>query len=193
MGTRKGTKKGTRPPPPKIPDALRDVLLDLLLPLTRPGPFEPEVFDHWLAFYEARYAATQNPIFVWEAIAQAIANNRALPPWVLLYLARVASAFHDMSRAQIPQEEIAPAVYRALDFKATKGVNPFRLISATSHDLVIACEVWEQIREGKKPDLAFDDVARAHPARCEKDPRCQSISRTTVYRCWEDHKSQFPT
>ena len=102
-------------------------MFDLLLPLGDPLlPARPETTARWLEFFEARYADSQDPIFAWEAIRHAVVANHPLPPFALLYLGRVALSFHDMSRTQIPRVDIAPAVYRALEFRATKGVNPFR-------------------------------------------------------------------
>ena len=171
---------------PRTPASLpppSDTVLDLIAEYAGGGPAldaSSPVVDGWLAYFERKYHETHNPIFAWEAIGLAIGGERPMPLWLVAYLTRVAAQMHAMSRETIPEQELPPAIARALEFPTARGVNPFRTITDTAHDLLIAFEVLEEIRGGKKPDFAVIDVARDH-----------AVSRSTVERCWKRYRSRF--
>ena len=95
-------------------------------------------------------------------------------------------------RTDIPTKELPPAVARALEFDGGRGVNAFRAITGTSHDFLIASQVYQHyVIQRKKLDFAIDDVAREHPVTCTLNPKCETISRTTVGRYWDRYRSRL--
>jgi len=152
---------------------------------------ERAITTEWVNYFARRYAKTQNAVFAWDAIAVILGQYRCLP-WWLAYLKRAARNIQTLSRTNIPSGELAPFVYQALEFVPGRGgLNPFREILDTAHDMMIAFDVLTEIRGGKKLDFALTDVARDHPARCARTPKCQSLSRAAVSVIWNAHKSQF--
>jgi hypothetical protein len=180
MGTISGTGRRKRKRPARTPKLAAGVL-DLLATYAGPGPFNPDadpaVVDDWLAYFEARYVDTANPVFVWEVIAQALGHGRPLPAAAIEYLIRVATQMQRMSRLEIPDDALAPAVYRALEFVPTRGVNPFRAITDMSHDLVIAGDVWLQLDRARNSSLRSPTSRKNTPPgviACRSATRCRA-------------------
>jgi len=145
--------------------------------------------EGWLTFFEGQYAETKNPVFAFEALALSLRSGEPLPEWLRLFWIDVTARLALLSRSDIPTgNKIPHAVYRALGFgDLRRGVHPFRALSDLAHDAEIAGEVWQQIRDGKKAEFAFIDVAREHPTRCERMPQCSTLSASTVRRLWMTH------
>ena len=141
------------------------------------------------------YQRTQNPVFVWEAIGEAVDGGLPLPAFAAEYLARVAKGIRAMSRADVPKRnQIARSVYKTLEFRPRRdsgAVNPFRTTTDSLHGFAIAAEVFAEYRECGKLDFAFDNAARRHPDRCDGRERCRSISRSQVARHWRTWRSYF--
>jgi hypothetical protein len=135
--------------------------------------------------FDVRYQKTRNPVFVWEAIHLALERRAPLPDWVIAYLGRVSAQIRTLSRTGVPRKnEVPRAVYRALEFSNRTGQNPFTAISDAWHAASIALDVWYEMRDGTKLDFALDAAAKTHTMHCTRDPRCPTISRTTVARAW---------
>lgn len=144
--------------------------------------------DGWLTYYEAQYRETKNPVFAWEALNLVmVGGGVSMPEWLTDYFYRASTRLHDMSRTNIPQDEMPSAVYRALEFPSQRGNNPFRAITDVAHDFAIALDVWLHLRQGEKLEFAVVDVARDHPRQCGRSPKCESISGSTVARHWQKH------
>lgn len=162
---------------------------ELSAPTTTPQ--DPEIAADWLTYYAARYHETRNPVFAWVAINTAIRAQVFFPEWMTAYLARVSGAVSLMVREMIPRDDLATAFYRALEFPSVHGVNPFRALIDAAHDFSVVLDVAQRVREGSKPQFAFVDVAREHPARCAGRPKCDTISETTVARLWRKHRGHL--
>lgn len=137
------------------------------------------------------FAATDNPAFAWEAIAQCHAFALPFPDWLREYLLRTASRFCLLSRT--PPSDPAIEVFRALGFSSKRGHNPFRAVDDYLHDHAIARDVWKRLRQGEKFENAIADAASAHARTCVKLPACANISKATVARSWRAHRAQLPT
>jgi hypothetical protein len=185
MGTGKGTARG------RVAPRMRPRLASANAPEDVRDPDTPDlqrqVAAHWLTFAQARYDETRNPVFVWEAWNTAHEASLPIPAWVTAYFCRVSNELHQMSRSTIPQKAIAPAVYRAFEFNPSSKKNPFREIANTAHDVGVACEVLFKIQQDTKLDFAIVDVVKEHPIRCSMHPPCESLSRSTVARCWRTY------
>jgi hypothetical protein len=151
-----------------------------------------------LRMYEWWYSQTPNPIFVWLTLHQALTSRAELPVFVLQYLRDAAGQMSHLTAAIPKKDGLARAVYRALGFhKVARGgnVNPFRTLAVAIHNHGIFWEVAKRVRDGHKVDMALDDVAREHPAKCEyRDhsttlPPCSTMSRSTVARIWRQYKN----
>jgi hypothetical protein len=167
---------------------------------------------NWLTMAEGLYNETKETALVFEAMHVAFCFRLPFPHWVMAYLARVATKFHDMSSSNIPQGRIAPAVYRALEFdppppvrrhaetrrareQRNKKYNPFRIMRDETHDFGVVCEMLLQYQMDPNPkDLkrvtAEDAVIASHPTRCRK-PTCRGLSRRTIDRILARYDVQF--
>jgi hypothetical protein len=142
-----------------------------------------------LDVHRKRYDLTKNPVFVWEAIDAAMIGRVPLPDWVTAYLGRVSTRIGALSRSKVPRKNDPPrAVYHALEFGGRrKAANPFTAMSESWHTVNIALAVWWAMGDGTKLDFAIEAVVRTHPVECTRDPKCSTISRTTVARAWRLH------
>jgi hypothetical protein len=138
--------------------------------------------------YEARFNETKNPLWAWRALNAALGVSRSVvPPWVTAYLYRVSSQMLVMTETDVPHDDIPPAVYRALEFRAAKGHNPFSDDATFAHNVLLAQEVMRHIDGGKKSQFAFVDAAREHPTKCGHHPKCEDVSPSTVARAYKKY------
>ena len=196
MGTRKGTRKGRRGLSHRRAVVTRpqEVVLDSASAadsIWRPWHSSRGSQTDWLRFYEARYAATKNPIFVGEAIA--LSERRPLPPWV-----------HGLSRSRgvglscHVENESAPRGHPASRLSARWGSRRPKasIRSASSVTRITMCRLRSmcttKYKAGEEAGAwRLMSVARAHPARCPNHPPLLGpLAAPTVYRCWEEHKSR---
>jgi hypothetical protein len=148
-----------------------------------------------LAVRRQQYLQTQNPVYVWSAIAMlADEPRRTLPAWIRDYLARVAANIDGLSRRRIPRKDEPPrAVYRALEFGAAAVVNPFAAQADVWHRLTLAIEVNAALGPLPKLDAAIHHVVQTHRAQCVRVPPCRQVSRSTVLRAWQTYKHLVAT
>jgi hypothetical protein len=152
-------------------------------------PGELRVFvTTMLAVLQAKYDESKNPVFAWAARLESRRTGAAEPAWVSAYLDRVTQRLHSMSYGNTPQGDVPPAVYRALEFDPRSRSNPFRVIAKLGHDLALALEVSYQIKQLGKVDAAIFHVKNEHPTRCNLQPKCETISYSTVARVLEKHR-----
>lgn len=150
--------------------------------------------DSFLSFQQMRYAATKNPLCVWEALnvwlgsRAVLGSDLCLPPWLTEYLARTSNTLWHMSRTTIPERDLPSKVYSALEFVSRRGVNPFREFIDAQHALQLAIDVLWHLKDSDKVDGAIVSVMDEHPARCERRPKCESVSYSTVARAWRANK-----
>jgi hypothetical protein len=190
MGTISGT--GTKADPPQV---------------GTPEWFAPDAVEarrlkgaaQALDVLRRRFELTKNPVFAWDAVHVACSQGVPLPEWVTAYLNRVAARIGELSRAGVPHKNDPPrAVYHALEFGGRRNAaNPFTAMSESWHSVNIALAVWYAMEgvlkadgtrgDETKLDFALDAVVRTHPDHCTRDPKCSTISRTTVARAWRLH------
>ena len=180
-----------------------------------------DVAKDWLRHAHDCYEETSNPVFAWEGYLSARSGKLDVPEWVLEYFDRVACRLANMSRQEQPPPEesrrfipaddpawfikpnkgqIAPAVYRALEFpsrgKKMGMKNPFGDIVKTAHGVSIACLVyeehtrnWDAQRKIQNHDWGtiFADVAASHNQARPRCTACKKISKATVKALWYQH------
>jgi hypothetical protein len=151
----------------------------------------------WISYHKREYGNTSNPVYVWEAMAEALTHDLPLPDWTLDYLKQTAVSMARLSREQIPREGvIARAVAAALGFRRRGRSNPFRDVNQAAHELMIASDVytthtmnWSRQRQGVEGthdwDSVYRDAAILHHQHCEDCVRVPSTG--TVERYWRKH------
>jgi len=132
-----------------------------------------------LILLEMLYKSEQNPVYVWEAIANAQLFSISLPEWVLDYLAQ--ASINIMALTESPPTRIGPALTIALGFKDEDApYNPFGNAQKIANGLRLAVEVQILIRNGDKEYIAIEETAKA-----------QETSKGTVRRAYEDWQERF--
>jgi hypothetical protein len=128
-------------------------------------------------------------MYLWAAISAAADGDFPVPDWTTPYF-RVAARLYAVSLSQVPDEQIGPALYRALEFTGHAG-NALHTIPDTSHDAEIAAAVEFELN-GKEGGFgaALPAVVREHPSECQASPKCERIQRTRVNRLWRQYRPQ---
>lgn len=155
------------------------------LGLTKRQQRAQTLFD--LSRLRVEFTRTQNPVFAWEAIADAIDARVPIPPWTIEYLRGAAVEIAELSRSETPKKnQTAKAVYEALGFNGRGRFNPFREIARIAHDVGVAVHVYQFQGRHKHYSWTaiFADVAAEHRKYCDE---CRSVSAKKVERCWHTH------
>lgn len=95
-----------------------------------------------LAFYQQRYKATQNPVYVWEGIRKVQRANVPLPPWVRGYLANVGDQLHVVGKQPRNARTAPRRVYAALGFSARR---PVTMMADSWRDVQIAHAIYTEL------------------------------------------------
>ena len=176
-------------------------VLRLLSMMSAPGePTRLDIARDWLEFSDAEFIRTRNPVYAWDAVAEALVHDLPLPKSIRDYLIHAAGTIGRMSRDNRKRpgkgRPIAPAVAAALGFSGRGRTNPFKAIEQATHELQIAFDVYQchtrnraNHQRGLEPThdwtTVFQDAARSHKQRCEWCRRTPSVK--TVERYWRMH------
>ena len=121
-------------------------------------------------------------MYVWRAYSECRWAEIPFPEWVTTYLDEAARRVLELSR--IPPRDRASAISEAFGFKnegkSGRG-NPFTQAN-DSRDLTLAAKVFEYVKDGHKPDLACEYVAKESTGWTER------VSKSTVVRAWGNFK-----
>jgi hypothetical protein len=161
-----------------FPDGIAELMQGFrLTPSSAQDEKQQGIAQHWISYYETRFAASQNPVFAWDAIGECLSAGISLPPWVSEYLINVSREFHSLSRSRVPKKgDVARAVAKATGFIRGKGaLNLFREAGQPAHELMIAMNVYEggHSRASPRPDQISKNrrhfeitTTYRHPDRC---------------------------
>jgi hypothetical protein len=145
-----------------------------------------------IAAAERRYRVTKNPLWAFEACAEATSNDLPLPRWVLEYFHRISVHLCELSRSDIPRKSrIYRAIAKALEFPIGRRGrrNPFAELTDEIHRAWIILAMDYEIGAGHKPYIGAELAAKAHARECDRSG-CRPTPMS-VLRLWQRERKSM--
>lgn len=152
--------------------------------------------EQQISSFEACYAHTKNPLFVWRAYLECRRAKLLIPDWVHGYLDSVATEFWQLATS-IPKSGLNRQVLKILKF-SSKGTgtvfSKFREITENTNSLELAAEVFLKKLAGAPetrgaPETDESDAVYLVAEDCKK--RGDPVSQSTIRRAWKKYQKLF--
>ena len=117
------------------------------------------------------FKATNNPLFVWEAIRICYKEHTPLPQWVMEYLHEVAEKLCTKDETK-KGNDLAPVIARAFGLLPERQ-NIFSMYETEKRDLEDFIQSAYATGEGAKAEDVYKDIAEKTESRTSKNVRMQ--------------------
>ena len=161
------------------PPTLAEV--DAMLARWRKGEDWRSIFRGRLETHRLNFEGTKNPLDAWTAVLITRLLGEAPPAWALDYLSICAAGIYTLQMRSAAGETITPeATARALGM-VKMGAGTVYPNNTEFEWLTLAVQTRDLIREGDKPGVAIENIAKEN-----------GISESKVREAWKRFQTDCP-